>query len=251
MFGSGGGGVGGGGGGGGHIKRGKGGGGNNNHHNRNHHQNPQEMIHAVQQVPVMAPTQPLTHIQPIFQQFHQPPGMHPMFPMFTYLSPNTIHPGFTNAVPQTQYVFPRVPYTSSVPAVNLQTFSAIPQNLAQNHTSPNPLTPMRSSHGPMVVPTGTQNTLHAAHSSTSTTYKKRAHALEIIDPETRKNILEPWTSTDEVKKDKPVEEKKKHEPTDDSASKVDCQMQTDVPVKIIKPDKEEEKEATSTVEDGE
>lgn len=272
MFGSSGGGGGvSGGGGGGNPKRGKGGGGNASRNNHNH-QAPQEIIHQMQPVPVMAPNQPITHIQPIFQTFHQP-GMPQLYApiQFHYMPTGSIHPGFPNlgAAPQTQYVFPRAPYTSSVP-VNLQTlgaFSAIPQNLTQNHT-PNQMTALRNSHGPLAIPSGAPNILHTApppttptssSSSTTTTYKKRAHALDIIDPETRKNILEPWNSPEEVKKDKDKvavvvvdkdkEEKKKSEPSasDDSANKVDCQMQTDVPAKITKQPavKSEEKEKTS------
>lgn len=233
---------GGGGGVGGGSKRGKGGGGGAS---RNNHQPHQEMMHAVQQLPVMAQTQPITHIQPFIQTFHQP-GMHTMFPIqFTYVPTNAIHPGFPNAVPQTQYVFPRASYTGSVP-VNLQTFSAIPPNLAQNHTShTNPLTPLRSSHAPIVVATAPPSTLHAAHSSTSTTYKKRTYALEIIDPETRKNIMEPWKSTDDVKKDKAVEEKTKTpEPAEEP---VDLHVKTEVPAQVSV--KAEEKEETAP-EDG-
>lgn len=231
---------GGGSGGGGNMKRGKGGGGSS----RNNHQNPQEVIHTTVPVPVMAPGQAMTHIQPLFQTFHQPAGMHTMIPIqFTYLQP---HPGFPSAVPQAQYMFPRAYNPSSVP-VNLQAFNSIPQSLNQNHSSPNPLTTMRSSHGPLVVGTaGTSNALHAASSTTSTSnthQKKRTHALPIIDPETRKPI-KTFTSNEDEDKKEVVKEKKKADPptSDDSANKVDCQMQTDVPVQVIKPKVEEKKE---------
>lgn len=233
----------GGGGGGGNVKRGKGGGGASS---RNAHQAAQELMHQVQPVPVMTQTQPMT-IQPIFQTFHQP-GMAPMYAPMIYLPTNPIHPAFSNmgAAPQTQYVFPRAQFASSVP-VNLQTlgpFGTIPQNLTQNHTSPNQLTPLRSSHGPLAVAAVPTNTLHTTPSTTSTTLKKRRpNAIDIIDPETRKNIMEPWITSDDVKHEKAVEEKNK--PSEDSANKVDCQMQTDVPVKVTKPVKSDEKDKSS------
>lgn len=267
MFGSssgGGGGVGGGGGG--NVKRGKGGGGTSRN---NHHNHQPEIIHQVQPNTVLptviATNQPLAHqFQPIFQTFHQP-GMHPQLyatPIFHYL------PGLPNiaAPPQGQYVYPRPQYANSVP-VNIQTlgaFTAIPQNLANpSHTAPSQMAALRNSQGPIPIQVGTsvvpQNlgALHSVPSSTSTTtQKKRTHALAIIDPETRKNVLDQLSTSVAVASsssdDKKVvaEQKKKPDMLDDSANKVDCQMQTDVPVKVVnistEPVKSEDKDSTST-----